>query len=310
MIKLQKFKFYTSNILRGLVPSFMYQLQLKSWLKEDSSIDQKAFKERLSYYISPNINTAVKSNWVKLSNYKLPERGSAYYFDLLQITKYFSKSKKINFKFGDVTELFQEPTIIKSRPIAHNGNSVVMKLNAVRHFNFIEDKIAFKDKKDIIVWRGEVHQESRKLLVSKFYNHPECNIGDVKTKREFVEEWQKGFLNPQQQMDYKFIVSIEGNDVASNLKWIMNSNSLCFMPKPKFETWFMEGRLIPEHHYVLIKDDYSDLLEKRAYYLKNPDKALEIIKNAQNWTAQFKNKKLEKKLSIHVLSQFINQTGQ
>ena len=42
----------------------------------------------------------------------------------------------------------------------------------------------------------------------------------------------------------------------------MSSNSLCFMPKPKYETWFMEGKLIPNHHYVLIEDDYSNLLEQ------------------------------------------------
>ena len=29
------------------------------------------------------------------------------------------------------------------------------------------------------------------------------------------------------------------------------------MPKPKYESWFMEGKLIPNYHYILIKDDYS-----------------------------------------------------
>ena len=33
------------------------------------------------------------------------------------------------------------------------------------------------------------------------------------------------------------------------------------MPKPKFETWFMEGILVADQHYILIKDDYSDLEE-------------------------------------------------
>ena len=39
---------------------------------------------------------------------------------------------------------------------------------------------------------------------------------------------------------HKFILCIEGNDVASNLKWVMSSNSVAVMPKPKFESWFME----------------------------------------------------------------------
>ena len=310
MIKLNKLNFYAKNIIQALVPNFIYQLQLKSLLYRDKSISKKAFEERLQYYIYPTINSEVKRNWIPLKNYKKPKKGSAYYYDLLKVTRYFSRDKKVNYKFGDVTEQFEAPTIVKCRPIDHNGNSVIMKLNAIRHFNFPEDQFKYQDKKDIIVWRGEIHKEHRKLLVSKFYNHPNCNIGDVKVKEDFVAEWQKEYLNPQQQMQYKFIVSLEGNDVASNLKWIMNSNSLCFMPKPKYETWFMEGKLIPNYHYVLIEDDYSDLLEKRTYYLENEDKALEIITNAQQWTAQFKNKKIEQQLSVAVLNQFFKQTGQ
>ena len=41
----------------------------------------------------------------------------------------------------------------------------------------------------------------------------------------------------------------------------MSSNSVAVMPKPKYESWFMEGKLIPDYHYVLIKDDYSDFEE-------------------------------------------------
>lgn len=45
------------------------------------------------------------------------------------------------------------------------------------------------------------------------------------------------------------------------------------MPKPKFETWFMEGALIPNHHYVLIKDDFSDLEEQLDYYTNHYDES-------------------------------------
>ena len=46
-------------------------------------------------------------------------------------------------------------------------------------------------------------------------------------------------------LNYKFILAIEGYDVATNLKWIMSSNSLAVMPRPTYATWFMEGTLIP-----------------------------------------------------------------
>ena len=82
------------------------------------------------------------------------------------------------------------------------------------------------------------------------------------------------------QLHHKFIISIEGNDVATNLKWIMSSNSLCFAAKPKFETWYMEGRLIADHHFVQVADDYSNVEEKMAYYLAHPQEAEAIIANA------------------------------
>jgi len=44
---------------------------------------------------------------------------------------------------------------------------------------------------------------------------------------------------------YKYILSIEGNDVASGLKWQLYSNSVVFMRKPKIVSWAMEDKLIP-----------------------------------------------------------------
>ena len=90
----------------------------------------------------------------------------------------------------------------------------------------------------------------------------------------------------------------------------MSSNSLCFMPKPRFETWYMEGELIPNFHYVLIEDDYSDVEEKMNFYSENTDKAEEILINAKRWTDQFKDKKLEKLVSILVMNSYFKRTKQ
>lgn len=113
-----------------------------------------------------------------------------------------------------------------------------------------------------------------------------------------------------EQLDYKFILCLEGNDVASNLKWVMSSQSLAVMPYPKFETWFMEGTLIPNYHYVLIKDDYSDLEERMKYYIEHPDEALKIIKNAHEYINQFRNKQREDLLSLLVLEKYFYRTNQ
>ena len=114
----------------------------------------------------------------------------------------------------------------------------------------------------------------------------------------------------KEHLKYKFIMALEGNDVASNLKWIMSSNSIAVMPEPEFETWFMEGTLIPDYHYIRIKADYSDLEERINYYIEHPEKAQEIINHAHEYVEQFKNKKREKLISLLTLQKYFTQTGQ
>ncbi len=108
-------------------------------------------------------------------------------------------------KPGDITENQSVPTIVKSRPIAHTGNSVVMKLDRLRHFNFVNDHLSFSEKKDQIVWRGMLHNESRKMAVEKFHQHSDCNIGEYGSKNPKIKG-AKGFLSISQQLKYKFIL--------------------------------------------------------------------------------------------------------
>ena len=81
------------------------------------------------------------------------------------------------------------------------------------------------------------------------------------------------------------------------------------MTKPKFETWFMEGRLIPNYHYVLLKDDYSNLSEKMAYYSEHTQEAKEIVKNAKRFAQQFQNTKRERYISLLVIKRYLEQAN-
>ncbi len=117
-------------------------------------------------------------------------------------------------------------------------------------------------------------------------------------------------MSIDEQLRNKFIISIEGNDVATNLKWIMSSNSLCLMRRPRFETWFMEGALVPGHHYVLLKDDFSDLEEKLDYYRSSPEEAIGIIQNANAYVEQFKDPVLEQLLGVLVMQRYFTLTNQ
>lgn len=82
------------------------------------------------------------------------------------------------------------------------------------------------------------------------------------------------------------------------------------MSKPKFETWFMEGQLEAGVHYVQLKDDYSNLIEKMEYYLKHESEALQIIKNANEYVSQFKDEEQERLISLLVAQKYFKETRQ
>ena len=304
-MKDSKFPYYFSNALSILIPRFVYRAQAKRLLSNLTEAEKQLCLERVNYYNKCETPFSVDSreqSYATVDTFK-KTKGWTYFFDLRQAVRYFPSSFAFNYINGDVTHIPNVPSFIKSRPIfGSNQNSVVLKLNQVRHFKFVDDPIRYQDKKDMVAWRGVGFQPHRQKVIHAFYNHPQCNIGQ--TRPVEGQPWEKGFMSIEEQLQYKFLLCIEGNDVATNLKWAMSSNSLVIMSKPKYETWFMEGKLEAGVHYVEVKDDYSDLPEKMDYYLANEQEALAIIENAHQWVEQFKDKRKERLISLMVADKY------
>ncbi len=282
--------------------------KLDKELKLLNRFDKKYISDRLNYYNKLSNKTTLK-DYIQLGNFKYTGEFKTYYLDTFKFIKYFSPKEKLSYVFGDVTHIPEQPTIVKSRPIkGDNTNSILLNLNKVRHFVFVNDQIPYLNKKDLLIWRGKViasRMPQRYQFFQTHFENNKCDIGAVNSNVN-SKIWIKPRLTIDEQLHYKFILSLEGNDVATNLKWIMSSNSVAVMPKPKYETWFMEGTLIPDFHYICIKDDFSDLNEKVEYYTKNPEKTADIINNANIYVNQFKNKKREKLISLLVLNKYFN----
>lgn len=303
--------YYIKNYIRYRIPLFNYHKKLlDKKLSTLSNYDSDYINNRLNYYNRLDKTYQLPDTALPLSAFKLKDHFKVYFFDAFEYTRYFSQDLKICPLFGDIIHVPDHPSIVKSRPIeGDNTNSVVMKLEKIRHFLFLNDKKSFEEKKNMLVFRGKVRQEHRIRFMDMYYGkNPRLDIGQVNVTAD--AKYPASRLTIGEHLDYKFILSLEGNDVASNLKWVMSSNSLAIMPKPKYETWFMEGTLIPNHHYVLIKDDYSDLEEQMDYYIQHPDKAQEIINNAHQYIEQFKNKEREDLLNLLVLKKYFEKTGQ
>lgn len=260
---------------------------------------------RVNYYCQLNEPFIVSSRAVRNDKF-VRTKSFAYFADLKRITRHFPDYYRFDYLFGDVVDIPSVPTFVKSRPICNgNENSVLLKLNAIRHYQFVEDTKPFGDKLPLAVWRGMVYHQHRREFVDRYYESKFANIGHNDDSLVH-ESAYKGFMSIQEQLNHRYIVSVEGKDVATNLKWAMASNSLVMMRKPKFETWFMEGQLIAGVHYVELKEDFSDLEEKVQFYNEHPQQAEIIVRNAQAYVKQFLDEKQELIVSLLVAQKYFN----
>ena len=307
-----KFIYYLVNNLRQLQPKFIFRSRLASTLASlEQRKDKEYIMERVNYYNKLQPLVKLPSSAPMLSEHKV--RGAkVYFYDTYEYIRWFSPSFHWGFCPGDVVFVPEYPSVVKSRPLCEgNENSILLKLDKIRHFIFVKDNKKFTDKKDLVIFRGKVvGKESRVRFMEKYFSHPMCDLGDVSRSNDVPAEWKTEKKTIREHLDYKFIMALEGNDVASNLKWVMSSNSLAVMPRPTCETWFMEGKLIPNYHYVEIKPDYSDLEERVNYYIAHPDEAQKIIDHAHEWVSQFRDKKREKLISWLVMDKYFRATGQ
>lgn len=312
--------YYLKNYLRQCVPAVFYRLRLEGELRKLNNLpDRDQLLKRVNYYCkltpeSPIDHKLWEQSAVSLANQpKL--RKKMYYFDAMEIARYFDPNLRWVLKWGDIVDLQPVPSILKSRPLGDdNQNSVLMKLVKVRHFLFVNDKKAWRDKKDVAVFRGDIGSKAagddkpnRRVFMNRWLGHPMVDAASTDCVEDHPE-WQREKMTIGEHLDYKFIMSLEGNDVASNLKWIMSSNSIAVTPRLTCETWFMEGTLIPNYHYIEVKEDFSDLEERLRYYIDHPDEAEAIIRHAHEYVAQFRDAKREKLVSLLVLKKYFEMT--
>jgi hypothetical protein len=275
---LSRLTYYTKFWLRYLTKTF-----------DDQIPDEKYFelhKSEIDYYC--NIDQPISlENGIKLQDINLLKH-SGYTYDLYAILYPFREELRFNFIPGDVTTVPEYPAFVKSRPIeGKNDNSVLLPLDSQRHFRFVNDKFRYADKLDGVVWRGAAYQEHRLRFLESCSDLSFINAGNTAVKKNGNVPFARTKMSIKEQLKYKFILSLEGNDVATNLKWIMSSNSVCIMPCPKYETWFKEGTLIPNYHYIEVRDDFADIEDVFARYVNDKPACEIIIKNAQDYVSNY-----------------------
>lgn len=319
--KNSKMKFFAKAYLQQCIPSWIMQRMLKGkWKQLEKRNDREEIMRRAGYYCKLSSETQYDKEMFCQQSFSIAEQPvihpKAYYFDAMASARYFDPQARWILKPGDVSDLQTLPTILKSRPIGDNNQcSILLKLNRVRHFLFVDDRKPWREKRDVAIFRGDVGnpkdgnvKPNRMVFMNRWFGHPMVDAASI----DYIDghpEWQREKMTIGEHLDYKFVMSLEGNDVASNLKWVMSSNSIAVTPRLTCETWFMEGTLIPNYHYIEVKPDFSDLEERLHYFIDHPEEAEAIIQHAHEFVAQFQDKSREELISLIVLKTYFEITN-
>ncbi|KAI2513506.1 Glycosyl transferase family 90 [Fragilaria crotonensis] len=189
---------------------------------------------------------------------------------------------------------------------------ILAPLDTFRHFgqfNVVhENDIPWEQKINKAVWRGtmtgivengrfpyDYDLEANALdtclkfercrLVYRNHNHTDTDVGFSHCSHEELKivngvDMMQPYLSIKDQLQYKMLISIEGNDVATGLKWNLLSRSVVLMPPPTKTIFSLEVLLEPWVHYIPLNID--NVSEAIQWVLQNEDEAQRISKRATN----------------------------
>lgn len=163
--------------------------------------------------------------------------------------------------------------------------------------------IAFDDKKDILVWRGNIPStipvllelgtdvsgvQQRITLVKRFYNHPLVNAKFIKDHDDRTT-FPEAFYDLSHQiamgdlLQHKYILAVEGTEASTDILWVLFSNSVLFLCNVTYTTWAMEDLLQPYVHYIPIHCNMSNLADQVAWAQQHQDLCREIVQRSTQY---------------------------
>lgn len=305
------FFYYVGNVLFGLIPGFILRARrrrlLSGWEKRQ---DADYIRQRVDTYCSLSEPFTVSNNAIEIHKIRPPRIKSRYSYDAARTLRYFPGQLKVDFFAGDIWENPSTPTIIRGRRLGKNADkAVILNLDRARHFLRPIDRIPFRQKRDELIFRGYTHgKPERRRFLEQWFGKPGFDLGD--TDAGHPSPWYKPPISIPKHFGYKFVLTLEGNDVASALQWVIASGCVPVMPRPTAEGWLMHSKLIPGKHYIEISPDFSDAGEKIAYYINHPEEAEKISMESRKFAEKFFDRRRELIISLLVMEKYFRLSGQ
>jgi hypothetical protein len=172
--------------------------------------------------------------------------------------------------------------------------------------------IPWKNRKSVAVFRGSstgigvtIETNKRLKLVSMGKNNPLLDVGitswNLRPRKIEGDSYLKSInikslpfslsepLTPQEQCEYKYIINVEGHVCAFRLSLELEMGCCILLVESDYKLWYSH-LLKPYEHYVPVKSDLSDLLEKVEWCKAHDMKCKKIAYNARKFSSLYLTK--------------------
>ena len=152
------------------------------------------------------------------------------------------------------------------------------------------NEVVWEDKEEKLFWRGRDSNRNRLKLVKLSQENPDLINASITAYFFFRDEEAKLGKSPHVPFfdffNYKYQLCIDGTVAAYRLPYLLAGGSLVFKQDSKYYEHYYKD-LRPWQHYVPIKEDLSDLVEKIEWARNNDEKARKIAENARQFAITY-----------------------
>ena len=118
------------------------------------------------------------------------------------------------------------------------------------------------------------------LVDAKLTSTADVPMSDFLQKGSLFVEERKNKMPYKEQLGYKALIVMEGNDLAEGLRWSLLSRSVVLMPPPNRTSWAMEEWIEPWVHYIPLDPNLGNVEERMRWVLDNDEVAQGISQRA------------------------------
>jgi len=178
---------------------------------------------------------------------------------------------------------------------------------------FAVKQVPWSEKMDVAVFRGSLTgcktSGNQRVILARMRNAL-LDVGLTKTSSrnyrydEGVSELKADIDAVQpldmftEQIKYKYIIHVDGNVLAYRLLTSMLTGSLIIRVKSPYIHW-LDNKMVDGKHYIAVKEDLSDLREKRDWCIEHDAKCKKI--------AEAGKKLAEKYLDLKVMEKYVKE---